>query len=305
MYGMVIDLNKCLGCQACTVACKMLWSNRDGAQHMWFTIVETRPGQGYPYNWLEKTKKKMKMDDKDYENVPKFDYSKLHSNKGKGLPNIGINLKNSPNYYEDMGNGMNVADEWFFYLPMICMHCEDPACMKACPAKAIYKTKEGFVLIDSEKCEGAGDCIDACPYKRIFFNKNMDNAEKCIFCFPRLEKGEPPACVITCPGKARFFGKLNDKESPVYKLVKKYKVAVPLLSEFNTKPKVFYIPPVMVAQHKIDDKGNSSGERVDYTYLEGLFGKKVKEIKKILETEREKSQSELVDVLTGFPTWKL
>jgi hypothetical protein len=61
----------------------------------------------------------------------------------------------------------------------------------------------------------------------------------------------------------------------------------------------------MVAQHKIDDKGNSKGKRVDYTYLEELFGKGIYEVKKVLERERNASKSELMNVLTEFPTWKI
>ena len=304
MYAMVIDLNKCFGCQACSVACKMFWTDRKGADHIWYTIVETRPGQGYPYRWMEKTRKGQKMSDDDYEKVPNFDYEKLRNHRGMGLPYIGIHLQNGPNYDEDMGKGMDVKDAWFFYLPMICMQCEDPACLKACPAEAIYKRKDGIVLVDSEKCEGAGDCIDACPYKRMFFDKEANKAEKCNFCFPRIEKGEPPLCVITCPAKARFFGRLDDPDSPVYKLVKKYKVALPMLSQYRTKPKVFYIPPVM-APAKIDENGNPAGDRVDYTYLEELFGKGIHEVKRVLERERKSSRSELMEVLTEFPTWKL
>jgi DMSO reductase family type II enzyme iron-sulfur subunit len=304
MYGMVIDLNKCLGCQACSVACKMLWTDRKGADHIWFTIVESRPGQGYPYNWLEKTKTGKSMKDSDYETPFNFNYESLKNHKGSGDPYIGQHLKNGVNFYEDMGKGTNINDAWFFYLPMICMHCEDPACLKACPAKAIYKRKDGAVLVDMEKCEGAGECIDACPYKRIFFNKNMDKAEKCNFCFPRVEKGEPPACVITCPGKARYFGKLNEPDSPVYKLVKKYKVALPMLPQYNTKPKVFYIPPVM-GPAKIGDSGDKAGERIDWTYLEELFGKEIYTVKEILIRERNSSKSDLMKTLTEFPTWKL
>ena len=304
MYAMVIDLNKCLGCQACSVACKMLWTDRKGADFMWFTIVESRPGPGYPYHWLEKTDKKEKMDDGDYENPFYFDYRELTRHKGSGMPYIGKFLKNAVNYYEDMGQGVDTRDAWFFYLPMICMHCEDPACMKACPVNAIYKWKDGAVLVDLEKCEGAGECIDACPYKRIFYNKNMNKAEKCNLCFPRTEKGEPPACVITCPGKARFFGKIDDPHSTIYKLVKKYKVALPLLAHFNTKPKVFYIPPVM-GPPKINESGNTDGNRVDWAYLEKLFGKKVHTVKDVLERERNLPNSELTRMLTEFPTWKL
>ena len=304
MYAMVIDLNKCLGCQACSVACKMLWTDRKGADFMWFTIVESRPGPGYPYQWLEKTNKKEKMKASDYESPFTFDYEKLKKHKGSGMPYIGKHLLNAVNYFEDTGQGVDTKDAWFFYLPMICMHCEDPACMKACPVSAIYRNKDGAVLVDLDKCEGSGECIDACPYKRIFYNKNMGKAEKCNLCFPRTEKGEPPVCVITCPGKARFFGKIDDPNSTIYKLVKKYKVALPLQPHFNTKPRVFYIPPVM-GPPKINESGNTDGSRIDWAYLENLFGNKVHAVKDVLERERNLPNSELTRILTEFPTWKL
>lgn len=304
MYAMVIDLNKCLGCQACSVACKMVWTDKEGADHIWYTIVETRPGQGYPYNWMEKTRKRQPMSDDDYERELRFDYGKLRKHTGSGLPYIGQTLQNGPNYDEDVGMGEDVKDAWFFYLPMMCMHCEEPSCLSSCPAEAIYKREDGIILVDSEQCEGAGKCIDACPYKRMFLNRKTGKAEKCNLCLPRVEKGEPPLCVITCPGKARFFGRIDDKTSPVYKLVKKYRVALPLLPQYGTKPKVFYVPPVM-GPAKIDDEGNPGTERVDYRYMEGLFGDGVRRVKEILERERSKSRSELMEVLTEFPTWKL
>ncbi len=97
----------------------------------------------------------------------------------------------------------------FFYLPRICNHCLNAACVAACPSGAIYKRGEdGVVLISQEKCRGWRMCVSACPYKKIYFNWATGKSEKCILCYPRLEVGEAPACFHTCVGRIRYLGVL-------------------------------------------------------------------------------------------------
>lgn len=75
-----------------------------------------------------------------------------------------------PNWEEDQGAG-EFPNGYFFYLPRLCNHCSNPACLAACPRQAIYKREEdGIVLIDQERCRGYRYCVAACPYKKIYFN---------------------------------------------------------------------------------------------------------------------------------------
>ena len=79
-----------------------------------------------------------------------------------------------------------------FYLPRICEHCLNPSCAASCPSGAIYKREEdGIVLVDQDKCRGWRMCVSGCPYKKIYFNHRTGKAEKCTFCFPRIEVGLP------------------------------------------------------------------------------------------------------------------
>jgi nitrate reductase beta subunit len=97
----------------------------------------------------------------------------------------------------------------FFYLPRICNHCLNAACVAACPSGAIYKRGEdGVVLVSQEKCSGWRMCVSACPYKKVYFNWATGKSEKCILCYPRLEAGEAPACFHTCVGRIRYLGVL-------------------------------------------------------------------------------------------------
>jgi nitrate reductase / nitrite oxidoreductase, beta subunit len=97
----------------------------------------------------------------------------------------------------------------FFYLPRICNHCLNAACVAACPSGAIYKRGEdGIVLVSQEKCSGWRMCVSACPYKKVYFNWATGKSEKCILCYPRLENGEAPACFHTCVGRIRYLGVL-------------------------------------------------------------------------------------------------
>ncbi|WP_320033683.1 sulfate reduction electron transfer complex DsrMKJOP subunit DsrO [Halarcobacter sp.] len=126
------------------------------------------------------------------------------------------------------------------FLPQLCNHCDDPACVPVCPTGATFKREDGIVVVDSEICWGCGYCANACPYDKRFMNSKTKVMDKCTFCAHRVDEGLLPACVETCVGGARIFGDLNDKTSEVSKLLANYPTNT-LKTEQGTKPQVFYI----------------------------------------------------------------
>ncbi|MBT3783658.1 4Fe-4S dicluster domain-containing protein, partial [bacterium] len=95
----------------------------------------------------------------------------------------------------------------FYYLPRICNHCLNPACVASCPSGAIYKRGEdGVVLINQTVCRAWRMCVTACPYKKTYYNWQTGKSEKCILCYPRLEAGLAPACMHSCVGRIRYLG---------------------------------------------------------------------------------------------------
>ncbi|MFD4353957.1 nitrate reductase subunit beta [Nocardia sp. NPDC058518] len=101
----------------------------------------------------------------------------------------------------------DLEQTFMFYLPRICEHCLNPACVASCPSGAMYKrTEDGIVLVDQDKCRGWRMCISGCPYKKVYFNHKTGKAEKCTFCYPRVEVGLPTVCAETCVGRLRYIG---------------------------------------------------------------------------------------------------
>ena len=261
----------------------------------------------------------------------------------KSGPNWDDDLSGTPDYARKDVNfkDMNEVDqEAMFqleqmtlqYLPRICNHCLNPACVASCPSGALYKRGEdGVVLINQERCRAWRMCVTACPYKKSYYNWHTGKSEKCILCYPRLESGQAPACMHSCVGRIRYLGVMlydadkieavasaddkdliqsqmdiyvdpNDPEvikaaraagvhdstitaaqnSPVYKFVKKWKIALPLHPEFRTIPNLFYVPPMLPAMAQMDDNGNYETvstdlfpkvdqNRVPVKYLASLF----------------------------------
>ncbi len=297
--AMVLDLNKCLGCQTCTLACKMLWTRGEGMEYMYWNNVETRPGRGYPKDWERRgggfhNGRSVQGDlpplgdygrpwDYNYEEAL-FEGKATHIQPDEEQPRWG------PNWEEDQGGGI-YPNSFFFYFPRLCNHCTEPACLNACPRNAIYKREEdGIVVVNEERCHGYRYCVEACPYDKLFWNAVRKISQKCIFCYPRVEQGIPQACAAQCVGRIRFVGFLDDPESPVYQLVKRWKVALPLHPEFGTEPNVYYIPPLSPPRYNPD--GTLSDEpRIPEGYLIWLFGPQVREALQVLQRELEKVQN--------------
>jgi len=126
------------------------------------------------------------------------------------------------------------------FQPGQCMQCDQPSCVAACPVGATYKQTHGLVAIDPAKCIGCGNCISACPYGARYRDPVKKIADKCDFCQRRLERGEEPACVVTCPTKTRSFGDLNDPTSEVGRMVRKDNLVRIIAPHFNTHPNIFY-----------------------------------------------------------------
>ena len=310
----VFDLNKCIGCHTCTMACKTLWTDRGGREYMYWNNVETHPGKGYPKNWEQKgggfKNGALQTDGKippmeAYGGGWKYNFAEvlLEGKADQVVPHEKPTW--GPNWDEDEGTG-EFPNSRYFYLPRICNHCSNPACLAACPTKAIYKREEdGLVVIDQDRCKGYRYCVKACPYGKVYFNLQTQKSEKCIGCYPRVEKGEAPACVKQCSGRIRFWGYRDDKDGPVHKLVDQWKIALPLHGEYGTQPNVFYVPPMNVTPPPFEEDGRlSSAPRIPLADVEALFGPRTKEALEILGREmqkrREAKPSELTDILIGY-----
>ncbi|RXR25314.1 nitrate reductase subunit beta [Oerskovia turbata] len=231
----------------------------------------------------------------------------------------------------------HVASEFeqtfMFYLPRICEHCLNPACVASCPSGAMYKRAEdGIVLVDQDQCRGWRMCVTGCPYKKVYFNHKTGKAEKCTLCYPRLEVGLPTVCSETCVGRLRYLGlvlydadrvteaaAVEDEHellesqrsvfldphdpaviaaaraegipedwiqaaqaSPIWALIQKYRVALPLHPEYRTMPMVWYIPPLSPVVDVVGSSGNDGEDprtlfaaisklRIPLEYLAGLF----------------------------------
>jgi nitrate reductase beta subunit len=275
----VFDTNKCIACQTCSMACKMTWTSGRGQEYMFWNNVETKPYGGFPTRWDLSVLEKIgpgTWDKGVYKGKTVFDAADRQSETVAGVLPADEDWAH-PNIGEDqivggsMPQGEHVAElphkRWFYYLPRICNHCSYPACLAACPRKAIYKRKEdGVVLIDQSRCRGYRRCVRACPYGKPMFRPNHEVSEKCIACYPKLEKGIQTQCVEQCIGKLRGQGWLQlDKrpgpKNPIDYLVRIRKMALPLYPQFGTQPNVYYIPPI----------------HVDPAYLEQQFGPGVRE----------------------------
>lgn len=183
--GMVIDLRKCTGCGACSVACKEMWDVPTGKWRSWVKVVE----------------------------------------KGE-FPNVKT-----------------------LFLRRLCMQCDNAPCLRNCPTKATFNDPDtGIVRIDPDKCITCKYCLWNCPYGARFINPQKQladgtvgpRADKCDFCYPKVMRGENPACVDACPYGAITFGDLDDPESEVSRLIKTEKVTR-MKPELGTEPKVYYI----------------------------------------------------------------
>ena len=136
-----------------------------------------------------------------------------------------MNVRWSANWDDDLGGSKEIAvkdpmlkgiedkvkfefeQTFMFYLPRICEHCLNPSCAASCPSGAIYKREEdGIVLVDQDRCRGWRMCVSGCPYKKVYFNHKTGKAEKCTFCYPRVEVGIPTVCAETCVGRLRYIG---------------------------------------------------------------------------------------------------
>jgi len=308
--AMVMDLNKCLGCQTCTVACKRLWTKRDGMAHMWWNTVNTQPGSGTPHGFESMgggfrdgvAQPGHRPSVEEFGKAWTFNHQEVAfgGDPDASLVADGGHAGKGPNWDEDVGGG-EYPNSHYFYLPRICNHCTHPACLEACPRQAIKKREEdGIVLIDEDHCRGHRFCQEACPYKKIYYNEVAGVSQKCIFCFPRIDAGVTTACSRQCPGRVRFVGYLDDPDGPIHKLVHQHKVALPLHAEYGTQPNVFYVPPLSPPQ--LDADGDPTEvPRIPTEYLVSLFGPRVVEVLEKIKHERERVQrgetSELMDLL--------
>ena len=380
-YAMVLNLDKCIGCHTCSIPCKNVWTNRKGAEYMWFNNVECKPGIGYPKKWedqngyrggwqLKGGRLELKAGGRlhkginifhnpdlptidEYYEPWRYDYERLiKSPRRRHQPSIrpvsqltgeNINLRWGPNWEDDLaglgetGSGdinfknlefatyLEFRNVFMFWLPRLCEHCLNPACVASCPSGALYKRDEdGIVLVDQERCRGWRYCVSGCPYKKVYFNWKTGRAEKCIFCYPRVEAGLTTLCAHSCVGRIRYVGLLlydadriseaasaaSDQavypahmdilfdphdpavqtaaaaaglaenvidaavRSPVYQLIKAWKLALPLHPEFRTLPMVWYIPPLSPVSRHIDSSQEQDfidTLRIPITYLANLL----------------------------------
>lgn len=202
-YGLAIDLTSCMGCHTCSIACKQANNLPNG---VFWNNVQTDGGESL-----------------------------------------------------DTARGTYPDDLHCIPYPINCQHCSSPACVSVCPTGASYQREDGLVLVENEDCIGCGSCITACPYDvRTLYDSELTysvdfsvgdydapthkqgTVGKCTGCANRLDRDEVPACMELCPGRARYWGDLDDPESDVSKYLEG-KSPERLLESAGTEPNVYFV----------------------------------------------------------------
>ncbi|MBK7993005.1 MAG: dehydrogenase [Blastocatellia bacterium] len=259
-FAAVFDINKCIACQTCTLACKTTWTSGRGQEYMLWNNVETKPYGFYPLAWdinLLNSLDGQKWENNVYQGQTVFEAAPegervlgwRPQEEDYAYPNVG---EDDCAGQVDGGASLSLTHTmaWFYYLARICNHCTYPACLASCPRGSIYKRPEdGIVLVDQDRCRGYQECVKGCPYKKVFFNPMTGTSEKCIACFPKIEQGIQPQCFVNCIGKIRLAGWLSKPEdakpeNPLDYLVHIRKIALPLFPQFGLEPNIYYIPPI-------------------------------------------------------------
>lgn len=136
------------------------------------------------------------------------------------------------------GNLMVPNGVFNYSMSISCMHCENPACVAACPAGAMTKRADGIVLVNQDQCVGCRYCEWACPYGAPHFSEAKGVMTKCTFCEDLLAQGQNPACVDACPMRAIEFGELSELRAKYGNLMD----VEPLPASWMTNPSVVVTP---------------------------------------------------------------
>ncbi len=320
--AMVVNLDKCIGCQTCTVACSTHRLNHPGTEMLRYIWCETKPGEGWPKGWMEMGRK---VPDRvrDYGGTWTFNWEEVYASKvgTKYLHPVaketGQPVQWGPVWEEDQGGG-EWPNGYFFYMPRLCNHCSKPTCVEACEvhfakgggmpsarggaaAPMRKREEDGIVVIDTKSCDECALCAAACPYKIPMENLQAGTFEMCDFCLSRVEKEYAPVCAKSCPARAMYFGYLDDEEGFVSKLVNKYKVALPLRPDYGTEPNVYYVPPFIRPTRF--EAGNKPTDQPDVPdeLLRSYFGPGLDQALSTLREHRAMAESgkpsELMDLL--------
>jgi molybdopterin-containing oxidoreductase family iron-sulfur binding subunit len=185
----------------------------------------------------------------------------IHCKSNNNLPNgiLWNKVTTDGGAYMDTARGTYPDNLTRIYYPTSCQHCDAPACMAVCPAEAIGKREDGIVTQDNDKCIGCKLCIEACPYQvRVFYEEDPEyvvdfplgdwdapthkanTVEKCTFCVHRLDRGDKPACMEHCPGRARYWGDIDDPSSEISQFLEGKNVTK-LLEDKGTEPNVYFV----------------------------------------------------------------
>lgn len=186
LYGMGIDVNKCIGCGRCVAACK---AEND-------VPLEDRFFNTWVERYVIQTDGEVVVDS----------------------PNGG--MEGFPPTVSEAGIRRT------FFVPKLCNHCANPPCVQVCPVGATFTTPDGAVLVDDDYCIGCRYCIQACPYGARYLHPETRTADKCTFCYHRIVQGLQPACVEVCPTQARIFGDFRSRASRLVRFERMNKIDV-------------------------------------------------------------------------------
>lgn len=185
-YGIVIDIEKCIGCGKCAKSCKV--------------ENDVPPEPFFFRTWVEQ-----------------------YTVKNDGSVNI-ISPNGGIDGFEQQVPDEEIFKS--FFVPKMCNHCSKSPCVQVCPVGATYDSPEGIVLVDEKYCIGCRYCVQACPYGCRFIHPGKKVASKCTLCYHRLKKDLEPVCIEVCPTGARIYGNLRDKNSIIVKFLKEHTTQV-------------------------------------------------------------------------------